>query len=113
MSGHPGDPDSPTSEFDEEQDIEAFEQDGVDMEEVRGHDARRLRAQELTPEGTTASGSRAEPVVLHDLGDGARRQAHTELAQLTLDAPVAPPLILLRQANDEGRRVVVDGRATL
>src|ERR1039458_5516423 len=30
MSGHPGDPDSPTSEFDEEQDIEAFEQDGVD-----------------------------------------------------------------------------------
>src|SRR5664279_4105183 len=46
------------------------------MEEVRGHDTRRPGPQELTPGGTTSPGSGAEPVVLRDPGDGARRQAH-------------------------------------
>jgi hypothetical protein len=37
MSGHAGDPDPSAAELDEEQYIEAFEQHGVDMEEVRSH----------------------------------------------------------------------------
>ena len=47
MSGHSGDPDPPAAEFDEEQDVQTLEQHGVDMEEVRGHDARRLGTQEI------------------------------------------------------------------
>jgi biotin operon repressor len=30
------------AELDEEQDVQTLEQDGVDVEEVRGHDSRRL-----------------------------------------------------------------------
>src|ERR1019366_10736182 len=36
VSGHPGDPDPPAAELDGEQHIEAFEQNGVNVEEVRG-----------------------------------------------------------------------------
>jgi hypothetical protein len=39
MSGDPGDPDSTATELDEEQHIETLEQDSIDMEEVRGHNA--------------------------------------------------------------------------
>ncbi len=112
MSGDPGDPDPSTAELDEEQHVEAFERDGVDVEEVGGHDARRLGAQELTPGRAASPGSRAEAVVPQNLGDGARGQVHPELAEFTLDAPVAPPRVLPGQTHDEGRRSVVDGRAT-
>src|ERR1017187_4670499 len=87
ISGHPSDPDPCSAKLDEEQDIEAFEQNGVDMEEVRSHYARRLGAQALTPGWTTSAGSRIEAVVLDDPGDGARRKTYAELAQFTLDAP--------------------------
>ena len=116
MCGHPGDPDPPAAEFDEEQHVETIEQHGVDVEEVRGHDARRLGTEELTPGGAVSPGSRAEVVVvvvvLHDVGDGALGQAHTELAQLTLDAPVASPRVLPGQAHHERSHLVVDARAT-
>jgi hypothetical protein len=112
VSGHPGDPDPPAAELDEEQHVEAFEQDGVDVEEIGGHNTRSLGTQERTPSGATAPGSRAEAVVLQNLGDSARRQAHAEFAEFTLDAAVAPPRIILRQADHQGGGLVVDGRST-
>ena len=113
MSGHPGDPDPPTAELDEEQHVEAFEQDGVDVEEVRGHDARRLGTQELTPGGAAVAGEQGRgrgPRMIWAMVLAARRTP--SLTELTLDAPVAPPRVLPGQAHDEGRRLVVDGRAT-
>ena len=112
MSGHAGDPDPSAAELDEEQHIEAFEQHGVDMEEVRGHDTRRLDTQELAPGGTVAPRSRSQALVLHDPGDGARGQAHPELEQLTLDAAVAPSRVLSCQADDECGRLAVNRRTT-
>jgi hypothetical protein len=47
--GHPCYPDPSAAELDEEQNVETLEQDGVDEEEVRGHDARGLSTQERTP----------------------------------------------------------------
>jgi hypothetical protein len=95
------------AEFDEEQDVQTLEQHGVDMEEVRGHDARRLGTPEFTPGWAASPGRRAEAVVLHDLGDGARCQTYPELQELTLDAPVAPPRVLRSQAQNERCRLVV------
>jgi hypothetical protein len=71
------------------------------MEEVRGHDSRRLGTQELTPTGTTPPGSRAEAVVPQNPGDGARGQAHPERAEFTLDAPIPPSRILPGQTQNE------------
>ena len=51
-------------------------------------------------------------MVLQNLGDGARGQARTQLAEFTLDAPVAPPRVLGGQAQDECGRLVVDWRTT-
>jgi len=110
--GHPCYPYPSAAELDEVQNVETLEQDGVDVEEVRGHDADSLGTQERTPRGTTPPGSRAEAVVLQDFGDGAGSQAHAELAKLTLDAPVASPRVLPGQAHDERSHLVVDGRAT-
>src|ERR1035438_5437067 len=110
--GHPCYPDPSAAELDEEQNVETLQQDGVDVEEVRGHDARGLSTQETTPSGTTPPGSRAEAVVLQDFGDGAGSQTHAALAKLTLDAPVAPPRVLPGQARDERSHLFVDGRAT-
>jgi hypothetical protein len=107
MSGHAGDPDPSAPEFDEEQHIEAFEQHGVDMEEVRGHDTRRLDTQELAPGGTVAPRSRSQAVVLHDPGDGARGQAHPELEQLTLDAAVARSVRKPDSGGDQGSCISV------
>ena len=112
MSGYSGDPDPSAAKVDEEQHVEALEEHGVDMEEVRGHDSGRLGAEELAPGRTTSTRSRAQAVVLHDARDGAGGQAHAELAQLPLDAPLAPSRILFRQAHNEGDRLLVDGRTT-
>ena len=51
-------------------------------------------------------------MVFHDPGDGARRQAHSELEQLTLDPAIAPSRVLSRQAHDECGRLVIDGWTT-
>src|SRR3974390_2093141 len=85
VSGDPSDPDPPAAEIDEEQDVETPEQNGIDVEEIGGHDAGRLRAQELAPGGAAPSGGRSETVVLQNLSDGACGQAQAELAELTLD----------------------------
>jgi hypothetical protein len=61
MNGHTGDPDSPAAELDEEQYREALDQHCVDMENVRRHDARRLRTQELTPGGACLRGAGPRP----------------------------------------------------
>ena len=112
MSGDAGDPDSPAPEFDDEQHIETFEQHSVDMVEVRRYDARRLGTQKLAPGGAVAPGSRAQAVVFHDPGNGARGQAHAEFAQFTLDTPVTPSRVLPCQSDDECGHLVVDGRTT-
>ena len=112
MIGHPGDPDLPAAELDKEQDVQTLEQHGVDVEEVRGHDSRRLGTQELAPGGAAPPGCRAEAVIFHDPGDGARCQVHPELQKFTLDTPIAPPRVLGGQAQSEGGRLVVDGRTT-
>jgi hypothetical protein len=45
----PGKMDATAGDLDEEQHIQPLEPDGVDREEIHPDDARRLRAQELTP----------------------------------------------------------------
>ena len=112
MRCHTGDPDSPAAKLDDKQNIEAFEQHGIDVEEVRGHDTRRLGPQELAPGGSVTPGSRAEAVVFHDPGNSARGESHSELAQFTLDASVAPFRVLTCQAHEKCGCLGVDGWAT-
>jgi hypothetical protein len=59
---------------DEEQHVQSLEEDRVDVEEIGGHDVGSLGSQELTLRRTRAPTSRTEMVVLHDLGDRARRR---------------------------------------
>jgi hypothetical protein len=75
------------------------------MEEVSGHDGAGLSPQELSPRRARAARSRAEAVVLHDLGDGARRQSDSQFDEFALDTAVAPPWVLFRQALHKGTRL--------
>jgi hypothetical protein len=78
-----GEVDGSASELDEEQHVVAAQRDRLDREEIACPHARRLLAQELAPawpaaprRGRQAGGQQEPP-------DGARRDAHAELDQLT------------------------------
>jgi hypothetical protein len=49
VSRAPGKMDATAADLDEEQHVQPLEADGVDREKIHGHNARRLRPQELTP----------------------------------------------------------------
>src|ERR1019366_965842 len=106
VGGHAGNPDSSAPDVDKEQDVETLQQHRVHTKEVGGHDVRRLGTDELPPRGGTAR-CRSKAAVLHDSGNGAGRQPDTELEKLTLDAPIAPPGVLLGQEVYEGGDLLV------
>jgi len=96
-------------QLDHEQHVVAAEQHGVDVEEVGGHDAPGLGAEELGPGRTGAAGSRWETVTAQDSGDARLRHADAELLELADDAEVSPPGVLA--ARRQISSTVSSGRA--
>ena len=87
--------------LDEHQDVQPFQQHGVDVQEVDCEDPGGLGVQELAPGRACASRRRADARSSQDLIDGGRRDRDAELGQLAVDPPVAPQRIFFRQANDK------------
>jgi len=83
-----------TAVLDHHEDVEAAQEDGVDVGEVDREDRLGLRGQELPPGRPGPAGCWSEPRALQDLPDGRGGHGMAEADQLTLDAPIAPAGIL-------------------
>ena len=89
--GHPGavgvggdaeEVDDAAFDFDHEQHVVAAQQHGVDGEEVGGHDALGLGAEELGPGRTSSPWRGRKPMASQDVGDAALGDRDAELLQL-------------------------------
>jgi len=121
VGGDSGDVYAAAAVLDHDEDVEAAQEDGVDVGEVDGEDRVGLRGEELSPCRSGLSRGRIETGGLEDLSDGGGGDRVPESDELALNASVAPGWILLgrleRQGSD-GRwggvvgLVVVGGRAS-
>src|ERR1035437_8159381 len=87
--------------FDDEQHVAAPQEDRVDGEEVRGHNALGLDGEELGPRWALSPGCRWETVAAQHGRDARRRHADAELLQLADDAEITPPGVLPSQVADQ------------
>jgi hypothetical protein len=99
-------------QFDHEQHVVAPEENGIDMEEVGGHDALGLGRAKLAPGWTRSSGSRWETMTAQHCRNARLRHGDTELLELADDPEVAPPGVLPRQAADQLHGLVGQGWTT-
>ena len=84
---------------DEEEDVVAAEQGGVDGEEVAGH--RGLGVKELRPGDVRAFRGRVDAAGFEDLPRGRGGDAVAEACEFAVDASVAPGRVLGGEADDE------------
>jgi hypothetical protein len=107
VGGDAGEVKAPGVVFDEDEGVQAFECDGVEVEEIGGDDAVGLGGEELPPGWAGALWCGVDAGSVQDLPDGGGCDLVSEAGEFTLDAPVAPGVILPGQAPDEfpdGRR---------
>ena len=84
-----------------EQDVQALEEHGVNVQEVTRQDPGRLRGQELPPGRGCPARCGREPGCGQDPADRSRADAIAEAEELTLDAAVPPPRVLPGQPPDQ------------
>ena len=94
VGGDPRDVHAATVVLDDEENVEAAQEHGVDVGEVDGEDGVSLRGQELAPGRAGPSGRGIEPCLLHDLPDGGGGDGVAEADQFAVDSSVAPARIL-------------------
>jgi len=92
---------APGGVFDEEQDVELAESDGVDDEGVTSDDPAGLPGEELGPGRSGASRGGIDAVTFQDHPDGGRCEAVAEPGEFAVDASVAPVGVLSSEADDE------------
>ena len=90
----PGEVYPATAVLDHHQDVEAAQEDGVDVGEVDGEDRVSLCGEELSPGWAGASRGGIDARSLEDLPDGGGGDLVAEADQLAVDAAVAPGRVL-------------------
>src|SRR5215470_9500096 len=100
------------SKVDEKEHVEPLQEDGVNREEVSGDDRRGVGGKEATPGERGATWRRRDAVLTQDPANGAGRDLEAELAELALEAEVAPATVLLRQLADQLPALFADRGST-
>jgi hypothetical protein len=106
IGGDSGDVHAAAAVLDHDEDVEAAQEDGVDVGEVDGEDRVGLRGEELSPCRSGPSRGRIETGGLEDLPDGGGGDRVPESDELALNASVTPGWILLGHLEHQGS----DGR---
>ena len=101
VGGDPGDVDASGVEFDEEQDVNPAEGDGVDTEEVGGDHGVGLAVNELAPGRSGPIRYRLAAVVAEGFPYGGGGDVVSEAAEFAVDASVAPGRVFGVQAEHE------------
>jgi hypothetical protein len=112
VRGDAEDVDAATGDFHDEQDVEAAQRDGVEVEEVGGQQSGRLGSQEGAPVGVAPGRRRVQACGGQDPADGAGADAVSESGELSVVAAVSPARVLPCQPDDELAELVVDARTT-
>src|ERR1035441_5370968 len=99
-------------DLDDEQHVVVPQEDRVDVEEVRGHNALGLGGEELGPRWALSPGCRWETVAAQHGRDARHRHADAELLQLADNAEISPPGVLPSQAADQVDRLFGKGRTS-
>jgi hypothetical protein len=94
LSGDPREVYPAAAVLDNHQDVEAAQEDGVDVGEVDGEDRVSLGCEELSPGWAGASRGGIEAGMLEDRPDGGGGDLVAEADQLAVDAAVAPGRVL-------------------
>jgi hypothetical protein len=90
VGGDPGEVNAAGGVLDDDQDVEAAEEAGVDVGEVDRKDRVSLRRQELPPGRAGPQGSGVDAGGREDLPDRGGRDRVAESDELPVDASVAP-----------------------
>ena len=106
VGGDSGDVYAAAAVLDHDEDVEAAQEDGVDVGEVDREDRVGLRGEELLPGRSGPSRGRIETGGLEDLSDGGGGDRVPESDELALNASVTPGWILLGRLERQGS----DGR---
>ncbi len=90
VGGDPEKMDAPCRVFDDEEDMEPFEEGGVDASEVGGEDACCLGANELCPCGPGPVAGRVDASGFEDFPNSGRGDGMSESVEFSVDSPVSP-----------------------
>jgi hypothetical protein len=101
-AGDSGEVHTAAAVLDNHEDVEAAQEDRVDVGEVDGEDCVGLRGEELAPGRACPSGRGIEPGVLQDRPDGGGGDGVAESDQLALYPSIPPSGILAGHAQHQG-----------
>ena len=93
--------DAAAAQFDEEEDVQTLEPDGLDGEKVDGEHSVPVRAYERPPGRSSSSANRSETGVPKPRAHGRRRDSEPQPLQFTDDAQIAPPRIVARETDNQ------------
>ena len=110
MGGDPGEVHAAAAVLDHHEDVEAAQEDGVDMGEVDREDRVGLRGQELAPGRAGPSRGGIDARGLEDRPDGGGGDLVAEADQLAVDASVAPAWVLPGHPQHQRPHGLCDGR---
>ena len=102
VGGDPGDVHAAAAVLDHHEDVEAAQEDGVDVGEVDREDRVGLRGEELSPGRSGPSRGGIDAGGLQDRPDGGGGDPVAESDELALDASVAPGGILPGHPQHQG-----------
>ena len=101
MGSDPAEVDAAAVVLDHEQDVEAAQEDGVDVGEVDGEDRVGLAGEELAPGRSGPARSRIDAGALEDLPHCRRGDRVAEADEFAVDSAVAPPWVLPRHPQHQ------------
>ena len=104
-SGDAGEVHAAGGVFDEEQDMDLAERDGVDDEGVTGDDPAGLGGEELGPGRPGSSRGGVDAVAFEDGPHRGRRQPVTETGEFAVNSAVSPRRVLPGEAHHQIARV--------
>ncbi len=111
VGGHAEDVHVPGRDLHDEQDVQALEEDCVDLEEVAGQQPLRLGAQERPPGGVYIPRCRAASLGAQDSPGGRFADLMSEPGQFTVHPAAPPGRVLLGQSQHQVADLLAGSRA--
>lgn len=111
MSGDPENMHSAGADLHHEQDVQATQEDRVNVEEVAGQQSGRLRAQERSPRGIGLTRTRTNPAGAQDAPNGGLTEAMAQPREFAMNPAIAPAGILPSEPKHDLAYLSADRRS--
>lgn len=109
MGGDASQVDTSCSQLDEEENIQRFQPNCFNREEIAGQHLVFVMIHELTPaDGTIPNGSGYDAMPIEDIANRGERNLNTQFLQLAFNLAVSPTAVFLSQTKDEFLGILAD-----